>query len=149
MLTMQKVFISSDHAGIELRLVIKLYLDGLGYIVEDYGCVESSIAVDYPDYVQNVVNCVINNTLGFGILICGTGIGMSIVANRHKKIRAALCYNVEVAKLAREHNNANILCLAARYINYEEAQSIVYKFLTTKFSEGRHVQRIAKIDNCL
>lgn len=145
---MQKIFISSDHAGIELRLVIKLYLSNLGYVVEDYGCMESSIAVDYPDYVQNVVDCVIN-TLGFGILICGTGIGMSIVANRHRKIRAALCYNVEVAKLAREHNNANVLCLGARYINHGEAQSIVYQFITTKFSEGRHVQRIAKIDNCL
>ena len=149
MLVMQKVFISSDHAGVELRLVIKLYLNNLGYIVEDYGCVESGVPVDYPDYVHNVVNCVINDNLAFGILICGTGIGMSIVANRHRKIRAALCYNVEVARLAREHNDANVLCLGARHISCEDAQSIVYNFLTTKFSEGRHVQRIIKIDNCL
>ena len=142
---MQKVFISSDHAGIELRLAIKLYLENLGYVVEDYGCLDSSISVDYPDYVQDVINQVVN-ALGFGILICGTGIGMSIVANRHKKIRAALCYNVEIARLAREHNDANILCLGARYVSCQEAQSVVYKFLNTRFSEGRHTQRVQKID---
>ncbi|WDM85757.1 ribose 5-phosphate isomerase B [Ehrlichia sp. JZT12] len=142
---MQKIFISSDHAGVTLRLAIKLYLENLGYVVEDYGCTRFDIAVDYPDYVQDVVNQVINN-VGFGILICGTGIGMSIVANRYKKIRAALCYSVEVAKLAREHNDANVLCLGARYISHQEAQSITCKFLNTKFSEGRHTQRIEKID---
>ncbi|WP_196492746.1 ribose 5-phosphate isomerase B [Ehrlichia ruminantium] len=146
---MQKIFISSDHAGVELRLLIKLYLEDLNYVVEDYGCITSNVTVDYPDYVQDVVQCVISDDSGVGILICGTGIGMSIVANRYKKIRAALCYSTEIAKFAREHNNANILCLGARYITYEEAKLIVHEFLNTKFSEGRHAQRVKKIDSYL
>ncbi|CAH58133.1 ribose-5-phosphate isomerase [Ehrlichia ruminantium] len=146
---MQKIFISSDHAGVELRLFIKLYLESLSYTVEDYGCVISDVIVDYPDYVQDVVHCVTSNDSGFGILICGTGIGMSIAANRYKKVRAALCYTTELARFAREHNNANVLCLGARYITYEKAKLIVYKFLNTKFAEGRHTQRIEKIDSYL
>ncbi|MGN7619243.1 MAG: ribose 5-phosphate isomerase B [Ehrlichia sp.] len=142
---MQKIFISSDHAGLELRLAIRLYLESLCYVVEDYGCIDHDVPVDYPDYVQDVVRQVIS-TLGFGVLICGTGVGMSIVANRYKKIRAALCYNPEVARLAREHNDANVLCLGARYVSLQEAQSIAHRFLNTKFSGGRHIQRVEKID---
>ena len=146
---MRKIFISSDHAGVKLRLLIKLYLENLSYIVEDYGCLEADITVDYPDYVHDVVHYVAGNDSRIGILICGTGIGMSIVANRYKKIRAALCYSTEIARFAREHNNANVLCLGARYITYEKAKLIVHEFLNTKFSEGRHTQRVEKIDNHL
>ncbi|KJV68866.1 ribose 5-phosphate isomerase B [Candidatus Neoehrlichia procyonis] len=147
MLILKKVFISSDHAGVKLRLVINSYLQSLGCAVKDYGCVIHDAIVDYPDYVKDVVYYVSHDEQSCGILICGTGIGMSIAANRYKKIRAALCHSIMFAKLAREHNNANVLCLGSRYTNDDDAKAITYQFLITEFSSGRHAERIKKLEN--
>ncbi|MEH0831436.1 ribose 5-phosphate isomerase B [Anaplasma bovis] len=145
MLTMRRVFISSDHAGVELRLLIKKYLENMGYHVEDFGCdPHNTSAVDYPDCVREVVlNVSMGN--GIGVLICGTGIGMSIAANRNTKIRAALCSTVTLSRLAREHNDANILCLGARYLDPDRAKSILHTFISTEFSGGRHLERVKKL----
>ena len=103
-------------------------------------------SVDYPDYAKKIINAIEQNKINIGILICGTGIGMSICANRNKHIRAALCLNTEYAKLAREHNDANVLVLGARYISFEKARNIVNTFLDSKFQNGRHLSRINKIN---
>ncbi|WP_341808409.1 bifunctional 2-polyprenyl-6-hydroxyphenol methylase/3-demethylubiquinol 3-O-methyltransferase UbiG [Wolbachia endosymbiont (group E) of Neria commutata] len=142
------VSISSDHAGFELKSAIKSYLEVLDYVVLDHGCHSKKKYVDYPDYVTNVTKDVVNKKADYGILICGTGSGMGIAANRFEEIRAVLCYNVEIAKLAREHNDANVLCLGARFTDNELAKEIVKQFLETKFSkESRHKERINKLNN--
>ncbi|WP_333023445.1 ribose 5-phosphate isomerase B [Wolbachia endosymbiont of Pentidionis agamae] len=138
--------ISSDHAGFDLKQILKSYLDKLGYIVQDYGCTSSKNHVDYPDYARFVIGDIMTGRTNYGVLICGSGIGMSMIANRHNSIRAALCYNVEVARSAREHNNANILCLGAKFIDNHTAKVIVESFLTTPFLEGRHRIRVDKLD---
>ncbi|MGN7678480.1 MAG: ribose 5-phosphate isomerase B [Anaplasma sp.] len=143
MLVVDKVFFASDHAGVELRLFLGSYLKDIGCGVEDFGCSADDAAVDYPDYVLDVVTHVSDRS--FGVLICGTGIGMSIAANRNKRIRAALCHDALFARLAREHNDANVLCFGSRYIGPEVAKSVLYTFLTTKFSGGRHVKRVEKL----
>ncbi len=141
-----KIIIGSDHAGFDLKQEIKRHLKDLNYEFEDLGCY-SKESCDYPDYGFKVAERVAKEN-GKGILICGSGIGMSIAANKVKGVRAALCQNEEEAKLSREHNNSNILCLGARIISPENAKNIVKIWLETKFSgEERHERRIKKITN--
>ncbi len=138
-----KIVIGSDHGGFELKEIIKGSLLEAGRDVVDVGC--SSIdSVDYPDYADKAVLSIVNGDCQFGILICGTGIGMSIVANRHRNIRAANCFDINTAKLSREHNNANMLCLGARVLETGKAIQMVTTWLETEFSGGRHQLRIDK-----
>lgn len=142
MLVVKRVLISSDHAGVQLRLLLREYLESVGCSVEDCGCDQGAV-VDYPDYVPEVVRSV--SETSFGVLICGTGIGMSIAANRYSHIRAALCFDPVFAQLAREHNDANVLCFGSRYIGYDAARSVLHTFVTTKFTGGRHLERVKKL----
>ncbi|WP_168464821.1 bifunctional 2-polyprenyl-6-hydroxyphenol methylase/3-demethylubiquinol 3-O-methyltransferase UbiG [Wolbachia endosymbiont of Ctenocephalides felis wCfeT] len=141
------ISIASDHAGCELKLWIKSYLEDLGYAVTDHGCTSEQKSVDYPDYAIKVTKDITDKKANYGVLICGTGSGMSIAANRFEGIRAVLCNSTKVAKLAREHNDANVLCLGARFTNNKLAKEIVKQFLETEFSkESRHEERIKKLD---
>jgi ribose 5-phosphate isomerase B len=140
-----KIAIGSDHAGFELKEQLITYLRSHNNNVIDKGCFSLDRA-DYPDYGHAVANAVINNEVDFGILMCGSGNGINMSANKHKGIRAALCWNAEIASLARQHNDANILVLPARYISIEEAYKCLDDFLTAKFEGGRHQARLEKID---
>lgn len=140
-----KISIGSDHGGFLLKEELKEYLDNKNIEVVDFGT-SSLDSCDYPDYALPVCVSVIENNTDFGILICTTGIGMSIAANKVDGIRAALVSNVEGAHLTREHNNANVLCLSAKFTSSELAKQIVDEFLTTEFSnESRHVRRVNKV----
>ncbi len=141
---MKKIFIASDHAGYNLK---KAVIDKLSKknIIIDLGTSNSKISVNYPNYAHKLSKKIALNNKNIGILICGSGIGMSMSANRHKKIRAALCYSVKNAKLSRLHNNANIITLGARLINKNTAFKCINVFLNTKFEGGRHVKRVKKI----
>ena len=139
-----KLIIGSDHAGYRLKEELKKYLEGLGHTVEDYGT-NSEQSVDYPKFGYAVASNVAK-TGNKGILICGSGIGMSMIANKVKGIRAAVCHNEYTARAAREHNDANILCLGARILKNEEAKKITKVFLETEFSkEKRHRKRVDEI----
>ena len=139
-----KIIIGSDHAGFELKEDIKEYLsDSTIYEITDMGTFSSDISVDYPDIADKV--CTNINKYNYGILICGTGIGISMRANRYNSIRCALCHNLQTAKLSRKHNNANILALGARILNIEDVKKIVTTFLYTQFEGGRHQRRINKL----
>lgn len=140
-----KIAIGSDHAGFELKEILIDYLKSKNITLSDKGTYSSDRA-DYPDYGHAVAVSVINKEVTFGILMCGSGNGINISANKHKGIRAALCWNSEIAALARQHNDANILVLPARYISKEEAFKCVDVFLTEKFEGGRHQARVDKID---
>lgn len=141
-----KVAIASDHAGFELKKEISLWLKSLEHQVLDFGTF-SSESVDYPDYAFPASEAVAGGIADFGILICGTGTGMSITANKVIGIRAASCTSVEMAKMARSHNNANILAMGSRLISEDLAKEIVREFLETEFEGGRHMIRIEKIHN--
>jgi len=142
---MKKVLaLGSDHAGYELKELLKKYLTNKGFEVKDFGT-GSNRSVDYPDFAHPVAKAVNDNEIETGILICGSGNGVNIVANKYPKVRAALCWRKELAELARLHNNANILSLPARFISFEEAIKIVDLFLSTPFAGGRHQERIDKI----
>ena len=143
---MVKVGIGSDHGGYELKESIKEYLTEEGIQFIDYGT-NSLESVDYPDYGRAVAEAVINKEVDKGILICGTGIGISITANRIKGIRCALCTDSYSAKMSRMHNNANILALGGRVLGVGLALDIVKTFLDTEFEGGRHERRINKIDD--
>lgn len=140
-----KLAIGSDHAGFELKEELITYLKSKQIEINDKGCYSLERA-DYADYGHAVANAVINNEVTFGILMCGSGNGINITANKHKGIRAALCWNPEIAALARQHNDANILVLPARYISIEDAYMCVDYFLKEKFEGGRHQARIDKIE---
>ena len=141
------LFIASDHAGFILKEKLKRHLLKSKIEFTDLGT-NSSISVDYPDYAKILCNEVINLPNSKGILICGTGIGMCITANRFKGIRAVLPFNIATAKLSRSHNNANVLCLGGRLISYFKALLLLKTFLNTSFlNEERHITRIEKIDN--
>lgn len=140
-----KIAIGSDHAGFELKEQLVAYIRSKNNIVIDKGCYSKERA-DYPDYGHAVAIAVLNKEADFGILMCGSGNGINITANKHKGIRAALCWNAEIAALARQHNDANILVLPARYMSVDEAHKCVDVFLTEKFEGGRHQARIDKID---
>ena len=140
-----KVFIASDHAGIELkRHLVEFIQSSLGYEVADLGPFDNT-SVDYPDFANQVCLKIKDDTSSKGILICGSGQGMTIRANKFSFIRAALVYNSEIAQLSREHNDANVICLGARFCTPENAQNWVSIFLKTHFAEGRHAVRVAKL----
>jgi ribose 5-phosphate isomerase B len=141
----QKIIpIGADHAGFTLKETIINHLELNGYDVKDYGCF-SEVSIDYPDYAHPVAEMVENNSGTIGILICGSGNGINMTANKHQGIRSALCWKKEIAELARQHNNANIITLPARFITEEEAIEMVDVFLSTEFEGGRHQNRIDKI----
>ena len=138
-----KIFLASDHGGFSLKQTIFFFLKEKYINVVDLGC-KSIDPVDYPDYAQLLASKIEHNN-SFGIIFCGTGIGISIAANRFSHVRAALCTSVEMASMSRKHNNANVLALGGRIITKELAKEIVFEFLNTKFEEGRHLVRINKI----
>ena len=138
-----KIFLASDHGGFSLKNSIFFFLKEKNINVVDLGC-KSLDPVDYPDYAQLLASKIEDNN-SLGIIFCGTGIGVSIAANRFSHVRAALCTSVEMASMSRKHNNANVLALGGRIITKELAKEIVFKFLNTKFEEGRHLLRINKI----
>lgn len=144
MLKNKDILIASDHAGYELKKILKKYLENKKYTIHDCGA-DSNESVDYPDYAHKLCGFIKLNKAPQGILICGTGIGMSIAANKHKEIRAALCTSIEMAELAKKHNNANVLVLGSRVTSVDNAKDILDAFLTTKFEKGRHQRRIDKI----
>ena len=141
---MKKIFLSSDHAGYKLKELIKLYLDKKKINYTDLGPYNDD-RVDYPDYAHKVAKKVKINNNHAGILVCGSGMGMNIAANRHKNIRAAQCFNLKSTKLSRLHNDANIITLGSRLMTTKNALSCVGVFLNTKFEGGRHAKRIKKI----
>jgi ribose 5-phosphate isomerase B len=136
--------IGSDHAGYALKSALIPWLESLGYNVIDMGC-HSEDSIDYPDYGHPVAFSVETNESNIGILICGSGNGISMTANKHQGIRCALCWTPEISALARQHNDANIVALPARFIDADTAKQIVETFLTTEFEGGRHANRVAKI----
>ena len=140
-----KIAIGSDHAGFELKQEIITYLKLKNISITDKGCYSLDRA-DYPDAAHAVAIAVINKEVTFGILMCGSGNGINMTANKHSGIRSALCWNSEIAALARQHNDANILTLPARYINFEEAVKCLDAFLNEQFEGKRHLDRIKKID---
>jgi ribose 5-phosphate isomerase B len=140
----KKVAIASDHAGVDLKEVLKQELASLGCAVTDLGPNQTS-SVDYPDYAQALAEWMKQDADSAGILICGSGIGMSMAANRHKHIRAALVCTVEQTALSRQHNNANVLCLGARQISETTARECTKTFFTTEFEGGRHAGRVQKL----
>jgi ribose 5-phosphate isomerase B len=137
--------IGADHAGFEYKELLKETLRGLGWAIDDKGTY-SIESTDYPDYAHPVAIAVEKGSAAAGILICGSGIGVSITANRHAGVRAALCWNTEVAALCRQHNNANVLCMPARFIAVDEMNAMVNTFLNTAFEGGRHERRIGKME---
>ena len=141
---MKKIFISSDHAGYKLKELIKNYLDNKKISYNDLGP-KNEKKVDYPDYAHKVAKRVKRNKNYVGILVCGSGIGMNITANRHKNIRAAQCFDLKSSKLSRLHNNANIITLGSRLLTKKNALNCVSVFLNTNFEGGRHKKRIKKI----
>jgi ribose 5-phosphate isomerase B len=141
-----KIAIAADHAGYEEKEKIKQTLDEMGVEYNDLGTV-STDSVDYPDYAKKVGEAVANGEVDQGLLICGSGTGMAIAANKVPGVRAAVAWNAEIAALAREHNDANVLSLSARYISDEENAKIVKAFFTTNFDEGRHARRVNKISD--
>lgn len=136
--------IGCDHAGFELKEELKKYLIASGYEVKDYGT-HAADSTDYPDYAHAVADYVESNIGVLGVLICGSGNGINMTANKHQGIRSALCWKKEIAELARLHNDANIIALPARFITLEEAKDMVSVFLETVFEGGRHQNRVNKI----
>ena len=141
---MKRLAIGNDHAGYDLKTSLLTYLKSKGYEVKDYGAYSAERA-DYPDFAHPVSESIEKGEYELGILICGSGNGISMTANKHQGIRAALCWNREIAELARLHNNANVLALPARFIELEEAKACVDVFLSTEFEGGRHNARVDKI----
>jgi ribose 5-phosphate isomerase B len=141
---LKKIFISSDHAGFKLKEEIKSHLSKKKISFKDMGPYNDD-RVDYPDYAHKVARKVMTNKSNVGILVCGSGMGMNIAANRHKNIRAAQCFNLKSTKLSRLHNDANIITLGSRLLNKKLALNCVNTFLNTKFEGGRHIKRIKKI----
>ena len=141
---MKKIFISSDHAGFNLKEQIKKKFSKK-YDFFDLGTKSSKVSVNYPKYAHNLCKKVSNNSKNMGILVCGSGMGMSMAANRHKKIRAAVCYSTKNTKLSRLHNNANIITLGSRLTKKNTAFKCISVFINTKFEGGRHNKRVKKI----
>lgn len=139
-----KIAIGNDHAGTEYKLAIIGLLKSMDIDVNNHGT-DGQDSVDYPDFIHPVAKQVENNEVDFGIIICGSGNGASMTANKHQKVRAALCWTKEIVQLAREHNDANILSLPARFISLPQALEMVNAFINTKFEGGRHERRIEKM----
>lgn len=143
-----RIAIGSDHAGFKLKEKIKGFLDELGYQYKDYGT-DSEESVDYPDFAAKVAEVVSKGEFDRGILVCGTGIGMSIAANKFPNVRATLCYDTTTARLSREHNDANVLTLGGRLTDEKTAKEIVGIWLKTEFLGERHARRVDKINRLL
>lgn len=143
----RKIALAADHAGYATKEKIKQFLAEQGYTqVKDFGT-HSEASVDYPDFVHPLALAVKNHESDFGIVFCGSGNGVNISANKHTGIRSALCWEREIAELARAHNNANVCAIPARFISEELAKEIVFAFITTEFEGGRHERRVNKIEN--
>lgn len=140
------IAIGGDHAGFQYKQRLVEFLKGQGHEVSDFGPTSDG-SVDYPDHVHPLASSITNEENQLGILICGSANGVAMTANKHQDIRAAICWNTELAALARQHNNANIICLPARFVAYEYAEAMVDVFLKTDFEGGRHQNRVSKI-NC-
>ena len=144
---MKKIGFACDHAGFEYKEKIKVLLEEQGYETTDFGCY-SKESVDYPDFAHKLAKAVSINECDIGIQFCGSGNGINMSVNKHQEIRSALCWQVEIAELARLHNNANICTMPARYISFDEVKKIVCAFLNTEFEGGRHKRRVNKIACC-
>lgn len=142
---MKRIIVGGDHAGLGLKRALVESLTTGGYTVEDIGSHDES-STDYPDYARRVASKVANGDAPLGLLVCGTGVGMAIAANRHPGVRAVVCSEPFSAMMARRHNDANVLCLGARVVGGGLAQEILDVFLATAFEGGRHARRVAKID---
>jgi ribose 5-phosphate isomerase B len=142
-----KIAIGGDHAGFQYKKEVIKALKEKGHEVKDFGP-NSEDSVDYPDFAHPVSKGVDEKAFDFGILICGSGNGVAITANKYKKVRAALCWRKDLTELSRQHNDANILCLPARFISVEEAKDFALTFLNTPFEGGRHKTRVEKISAC-
>jgi ribose 5-phosphate isomerase B len=141
----ERIPIASDHAGFELKERLRAALAEQGFAVQDIGT-HSTASTDYPDYAHPLAQEVASGEVTRGVLMCGTGLGMSYVANRYPGVRAAVAWTPEIAALARKHNNANVLVLPARFVSDEDALAILHAFLTTDFEGGRHETRVDKIE---
>ena len=139
------ILLSNDHAGTNLKKTIKSFLEHNGYVVKNIG-EDKGESVDYPDYIHPLAKEISEKKEEKGIIICGSGNGVSMVANKYQGVRAALCWNKEIASLSRQHNDANVLSLPARFLTSEEAIEIVKTFLETDFEGGRHERRVNKIN---
>ena len=138
------IAIGCDHAGFDYKEELKKYLQGQGLTVNDFGT-HSKDSVDYPDFAHPLSESVEKGECSFGILLCGTANGVAITANKHQGIRAALCWDTSIAEMARLHNNANVICIPARYVSLNVAQQMVQIFMTTEFEGARHAGRVAKM----
>lgn len=141
------IAVGCDHAGFEYKEDIRRLLTESGYRVQDFGT-HSTDSVDYPDFVHPLANSIEEGTNQIGFLFCGSANGVAITANKHQKIRAAIAWKEELASLARQHNNANVLCIPARFVSLEEARKFVTTFINTSFEGGRHQNRVDKIAFC-
>lgn len=144
MIENKNISIGNDHAGVAYKNAILIFLENQGYTVNNHGT-DTPSSVDYPDFIHPVSKDIHDSKSYLGIIICGSGNGAAITANKHQKVRAALCWNKEIVALARQHNNANVLSLPARYITIDEAIEMVNVFLETPFEGGRHQNRVNKI----
>lgn len=142
--TTMKIAIGSDHAGYELKAELKVMLESMGHTTKNYGT-DTADSVDYPDFAHPLSEAVSNKEFDFGILICGSANGMAMAANKHQDIRCAICWLPELAALARQHNDANILAIPARFVSSDEAKEITKAFFEADFEGGRHQRRVDKI----
>ena len=141
---MEKIAIGADHAGFELKEHLKKLLEKEGYATKDFGTYNLESA-DYPDFAHPVSFAVEKKELDLGLLVCGSANGVAMTANKHQGIRAAICWTEDLAGLARQHNDANVLCIPARFVSTELAEKILHKFLQASFEGGRHAKRVGKI----
>jgi ribose 5-phosphate isomerase B len=139
-----RIALANDHAGFERKNDIRTFLTGKVAEIKDFGCY-SEESCDYPDYVHPLATAVERGDFDLGIIFCGSGNGVNMVANKHQGIRSALCWNAEIAQLARQHNNANVMAVPARFISKKETEAMVEAFLGTAFEGGRHIRRVEKI----
>jgi len=140
-----KIAIGADHAGYDFKSKVIQFLESLGHTVVDCGS-NTEDSSDYPDYAHKVADLVSENKIDQGVLICGSGIGMSMAANRHPNVRSFVCNNTDIAKLARQHNNANIICFGTRITDFDTIKSCLKTFFETEFEGGRHQRRVNKIE---
>ncbi|ANE36181.1 allose-6-phosphate isomerase / ribose-5-phosphate isomerase B [Campylobacter iguaniorum] len=144
----KKVVIASDHAGFKAKEFAKECLVKLGFEIEDLGTNSKDVSVDYPDFANILSNKISEKNGIYGVLICGTGIGISVAANRHANVRCALCHDVTTARLSRQHNDANVLCFGARIVGRATIEDMINIFFATPFAGGRHQNRIDKLGSC-